>query len=236
MLCHSLLVPFFAALVPVSAHFELNYPTVRGFNEDNLGTGPCGGFDTPTSERTSVSTTSLVLALRMGHDENAVQVLMGMGDNPGNNFNITLVSTFREEGLGEFCLPDIPLPSNLGIMDGMNATIQVVTNGDPAGGLYNCADITFTTGTVNPPSQCTNGTGVNASPFPSQAAARNANESTPQGQAQSGSTSETGSSSQSGSATGSSTAATSTPTGKAAAASVGWGLLGAVFLGAAALL
>lgn len=134
---HQSLLALFAALLPVSAHFELNYPTVRGFNEDNTGTAPCGGFDTPASERTPISTTSLALALRMGHDQNAVQVLMGMGDNPGNNFNITLLPTFRQEGLGEFCLPEIPLPSNLGIMDGMNATIQVVTNGDPTGGLYN---------------------------------------------------------------------------------------------------
>lgn len=132
-----LLAAFSAALLPVSAHFELSYPAVRGFNEDNSGTGPCGGYDTPASDRTSVSTKSLAIALRMGHDEKAVQVLLGLGDNPGNNFNITLVPTFRQEGLGEFCLPDIAIPSDLGIMDGMNATLQVVTNGDPNGGLYN---------------------------------------------------------------------------------------------------
>jgi hypothetical protein len=137
MILQILLVALCAVLLPVSAHFELTYPTVRGFNEDNAGTGPCAGFDTPASDRTSVSTTSVAVALRMGHDEQAVQVLLALGDNPGNNFNITLVPTIRQEGLGEFCLPDIPFPSDLGIMDGMNASIQVVTNGDPNGGLYN---------------------------------------------------------------------------------------------------
>jgi hypothetical protein len=45
--------------------------------------------------------------------------------------------------------------------DGMNATIQVVTNGDPAGGLYNCADITFSSTAAQPASGvCTNQTGV----------------------------------------------------------------------------
>jgi hypothetical protein len=137
MLVQYFLVAFSAALVPVSAHFNLNYPAARGFNDDKLPDGPCGGFDTPASKRTPVSTSSMTVDLKMGHDQNAVQILLGLGDNPGNNFNFTLVRTFRQEGLGEFCLKDIPLPTDLGIKDGMNATLQVVTNGDPNGGLYN---------------------------------------------------------------------------------------------------
>lgn len=141
MLLQILIVALSAVLLPVSAHFELTYPTVRGFNEDKSGTGPCGGFDTPAADRTSVSTRSVAVALKMGHDEKAVQILLALGDNPGNNFNITLVPTFRQEGLGEFCLPDVPLPSNLGIIDGMKASLQVITNGDPKGGLYNVRPI-----------------------------------------------------------------------------------------------
>jgi hypothetical protein len=137
MLLQILIVALSAVLLPVSAHFELTYPAVRGFSEDNSGSGPCGGFDTPAADRSSVSTTSVTIALRMGHDEKAVQILLALGDNPGNNFNITLVPTFRQEGLGEFCLPDIQFPSDLGITDGMNGSLQVVTNGDPNGGLYN---------------------------------------------------------------------------------------------------
>ena len=55
------------------------------------------------------------------------------------------------------------LPSGLNITDGMNATIQVQTNGDPDGGLYNCADITFSASVAGPDSGvCVNGTGVSA--------------------------------------------------------------------------
>ena len=32
------------------------------------------------------------------------------------------------------------MPADLGIKDGDNATIQVVTNGDPNGGLYNVSN------------------------------------------------------------------------------------------------
>ena len=46
-------------------------------------------------------------------------------------------------------------------MDGMNATIQVVTNGDPNGGLYNCADVTLMAGADGPDDGiCSNATGV----------------------------------------------------------------------------
>lgn len=225
-----LLFTLSAALLPVSAHFSLRYPAVRGDNEDDLGKAPCGAFDTPSSSRTPVSTSSLAIDLEMGHDQSAIQVLLGLGNNPGNNFNITLLPTFRQEGLGQFCLPEIPIPAGLGIMDGMNATLQVVTNGDPNGGLYNCADVTFSTETVTPPSQCRNGTGVTANPFPPEAAARNANESTPEGESQSGS------SGQSPSVTDSGAAETSQSTGDASAARLGLGLLGITLLGAVALL
>ena len=137
VLIQPLLVALSVLLLSVSAHFDIEYPASRGSSHDNQGTGPCGGLDTPSAERTPVSTTSLTLALEIGHDESAVQILLGLGDNPGSNFNITLVPTFRHEGLGDFCLGDISLPADIGIMDGMNATLQVVTNGDPTGGLYN---------------------------------------------------------------------------------------------------
>lgn len=221
-----ILLSISTALLPVSAHFSINYPAGRDTSAENLGNGPCGGSDAPSAERTRVSTTSLTVDLEMGHDQKAVQLLLGLGDNPGSNFNITLLQTFRQEGFGQFCLRDVPVPSDVGIVDGTNATLQVVTNGDPIGGLYNCADITFTTGTVDSPAQCANGTGVTASPFPSEAANRNANESTSEGQPQDGSSSENGN------PTSSTTGSAGTATGEATAARVGWVMLGAAVLGA----
>lgn len=56
------------------------------------------------------------------------------------------------------------LPSGLNISDGTQATIQVVTNGDPDGGLYNCADIIFSSTATNPDSSvCKNATAVTVS-------------------------------------------------------------------------
>jgi len=76
----------------------------------------------------------------------------------GSAFNTILRPTFKEQGLGSFCLTGLSIPSS---MDGMNATIQVVTNGDPFGGLYNCADVTLSATASGPGNGvCKNGTGV----------------------------------------------------------------------------
>jgi len=143
-----------------SAHFKLDYPPARGFNEDNLVNFPCGGFDTPSTTRTPWPLKNGSIALDMGHINANIEVLLGLGDNPGVAYNTVIKQTFQETGLGNFCLTGLTIPDGVNVTAGMNATIQVVTNGDPDGGLYNCADITFVE-TADAPS-CTDGKGVSA--------------------------------------------------------------------------
>ena len=128
------------ALLPlVSAHFKLVYPAARGFDEDILGTFPCGGQNTVSSNRTEFPISGAPIQLLMGHTAAKVQVLMALGNDPGSNFNITLLPTVQEQGPQNFCIGAgaLQFPASLNITAGMNATIQVVTNGDPSGGLYN---------------------------------------------------------------------------------------------------
>lgn len=146
----------------VSSHFTLKSPIPRGFDEDKLGNFPCGGQDT-VGDRTPWPIKGGPIQLNMEHDEANVQVLLGLGNDVGNHFNIVLQPTVSERGLGDFCLGDVVIPASLGVKDGQNATIQVVTNGDPNGGLYNCADITFQTSAQG--GQCNNGTGVGATTY-----------------------------------------------------------------------
>ncbi|KAK2803681.1 hypothetical protein FQN50_006897 [Emmonsiellopsis sp. PD_5] len=221
----STLLPLSLLPLLAAAHFDLTTPKSRGSNHDSQSEFPCGGAS--PSKRTSLSLDDpqLSIAVKMGHDQNAVQVLLALGTDPGTNFNITLLDTFRQAGLGDFCFPPIKLTEELlgtPLTEGMNATLQVVTNGDPTGGLYNCADLTFASiTTLTVPTTCKNGTGVTAKPFSGEAAARNANESTPNGQAQSG-----GSDPESPSSTGA-----AMPLQTAA-----WGVMGAAVLGGVALL
>ncbi|CDM27365.1 hypothetical protein DTO013E5_8480 [Penicillium roqueforti] len=228
----------FTAIVPLAAaHFKLMYPTSRGFDEDTMPNFPCGGMS-QSSNRTKLplSGGSFPVALQMHHSQTAVEVLLALGSDPGDNFNIVLSPTFQVNGLGEFCLPHVEINEKLigrNLTNGMNATLQVQTNGDPSGGLYACADIQFSSDvTYQTPSACSNNTNLAATAFPEASAARNANESTAEGQAQSGSSS---------SSTSTSTASTSTSTSTSNGAAVpmqtaAWGFIGAALVGGLAVL
>ena len=129
---------FLLSLLPLTlSHFTLDSPKARGFDEDKLGTFPCGSQDTVSDSRTPFPLTGGPIQLSMEHDQSAVQVLIGMGNNPGEAFNTVLLKTLQENGIGKFCLGDVVIPTDLGVKQGDNATLQVVTNGDPTGGLYN---------------------------------------------------------------------------------------------------
>ncbi|KAF2237913.1 hypothetical protein EV356DRAFT_363035 [Viridothelium virens] len=157
------------ALLPLaSAHFKLNYPAARGFDEDTLPTFPCGGQNNVSPNRTMWPVGGPI-QLDMGHISTNVQVLLGMGNDPGSNFDTILVPTFHVNGLNNFCLGMVDLPSGLNMTDGMNATIQVVTNGDDGpGGLYNCADVTLTNTPLDSTAysqNCMNSTHVTSQPL-----------------------------------------------------------------------
>ncbi|KAF9884475.1 hypothetical protein FE257_001736 [Aspergillus nanangensis] len=227
------------ALAPlVASHFTLKYPASRGEDEEKMSQGPCGGLSL-SSKRTQISLDdgSFPLALEMGHAETALDVLLALGDDPGSNFNITLKSLFRVEGLGAFCVPSISFDESVvgvKLADGMNATVQVQSNGDPSGGLYACADIQFSSKTTgDQPSSCKNNTGVTATPFTGSAAKLNANESTAEGQPQSGSDGHSHSHGGDSSTTG--PAATSTG-GAVPLETAAWGMLGAAVVGGLAIL
>ncbi|KAH8800051.1 expression library immunization antigen 1 [Hyaloscypha sp. PMI_1271] len=148
----------FASLA--SAHFNLDYPAARGFDEDTLGTFPCGGQNTVSTNRTSFPISGGSIALTMGAIDANVAVYIGFGSAVGSAFNTVVRPTFTEQGLGNFCMTWIDIPGGSSL-EGMQATIQVVTNGDPDGGLYNCADVTLSASASGPASGvCKNGTGV----------------------------------------------------------------------------
>lgn len=129
-------VLFSLLISQASAHFKLDYPVARGFDEDLLINFPCGGQNSVSPNRTAWPITGGPINLNMGHDRANIQVLLSLGNDPGINFNITLLPTIQEQGLGEFCLKNVSVPAGIA-KEGTNATIQVVSNGDPSGGLYN---------------------------------------------------------------------------------------------------
>ncbi|RDW72578.1 uncharacterized protein DSM5745_07750 [Aspergillus mulundensis] len=234
-------------LLPLTtAHFSLTYPTPRGTDTKTMAQFPCGGLS-PSPNRTQISldSPSFPVALDMGHDQTAVQILLGLGSAPGPNYNVTLRKTFRVEGLGGFCIPDVELSEDvLGarLVDGLEVTLQVVSNGHPSGGLYACADLQLVSGSVPGPSDsvCANNTGITAVAFTGAAADRNANASTADGEAQSGDSGhEHGNGNSTGSDNETATADADSPTSTDAASAIqtaAWGVLGAVVVGGLAVL
>ncbi|KAK7894934.1 hypothetical protein LTR67_005673 [Exophiala xenobiotica] len=219
------------------AHFELVFPSSRGTDDENQASFPCGGYS-QTQNRTLVPLTSIPVALNLGHTEGLIQITLAIGNEVGSSFNYELLPTIREMGPGDFCLPSLAVPSDLNITDGTNATIQVITNSHDGSGLYNCADITFTSTEAESPSACTNGTGISATPLAANEYTY-ANESSSSHEGHSGSSSSSASASATGSATSTAASASATGAGEGSGASmlsIGWGVLGAAVLAGVAAL
>ncbi|OCL11479.1 hypothetical protein AOQ84DRAFT_188204 [Glonium stellatum] len=179
------------SLIPLSsAHFLLNWPPARGFDDSTSSNFPCGGFNTVSSNRTTWPATGGPIQLDMHHTQTDVEVLIALGSDPGVNYNIVMRPTFLQQGLGNFCVGMVSVPSGVNITEGMPATIQVVSNGDEAGsgGLYQCADVTLTLTPLSSSdysSHCANGTGITTQSISNSNV--NANETFPSGGATSAS-------------------------------------------------
>lgn len=120
-----------------TAHFLVTWPPARGFDDDNQPTFPCGGFNDANQTRTMWPMNGAPIQMDMHHTQSNVQILLGLGNNPGSAFNYVLRPTVAEQGPNNFCAGMVVANmAGMNITEGMNATIQVVTNGDPNGGLY----------------------------------------------------------------------------------------------------
>lgn len=159
------------SLVLAQAHFTLNYPPSRGFNEGNE-VNFCDGFNNPSANRTEfpIGGTGIVT---ITSEHPMAELLVGLStlNDPTmfTDFNHTqngtaypfLVPFIVMHAQGDACLP--VNPSSLGISevhDGANATIMVQFDG-PDGVLYQCADIVLSANATVPSSvKCDNATGA----------------------------------------------------------------------------
>jgi len=145
-----------------TAHFGLEYPEWRS---NTLGSGhnysqwtyPCtlrpplprraaanpfpSGAGVPGDiqggNRTDWPLTGGSVVLDLHHPWTYLFINLGLGANV-TNFNYTLTPQFlNATGNGTLCLPTLALPTDLKVVDGTQASIQVVTVGDSGSSLYN---------------------------------------------------------------------------------------------------
>ncbi|GAA5982114.1 hypothetical protein JCM11641_000592 [Rhodosporidiobolus odoratus] len=143
-------LPFLA-----SAHFTLDYPPTRGFDED-LEPQFCGGFSSPSSSRTPFPLSGSAPVLIDSHHPSAdVAVLLSFNENPTSFADFNQTSSGQEYGFlsgfgtitnsGEFCFNvDVASLGVDGIENGTVATLQVEFNGGD-GVLLQCADLILVT-------------------------------------------------------------------------------------------
>ncbi|EGG01765.1 Hypothetical protein MELLADRAFT_38921 [Melampsora larici-populina 98AG31] len=151
----SILMALFAAHL-ISAHFTLDFPATRGFDEDKEASF-CGGFSVPTnsSGRTKFPLSGLAPVRITSHHQKAeVTILLSVKPNPTSLSDFKtkgqsncLMSYTTIVGQGKFCfMVDV---SNLASkitpapVEGSLATIQVLFNGGD-GILYQCTDVVLT--------------------------------------------------------------------------------------------
>ncbi|CAO3657088.1 unnamed protein product [Mucor hiemalis] len=157
----------------VLAHFQLLYPASRGFDETKEPTVPCGGFDTVQSKRTLVPLKNAFVEIDSEHTSYTYTVSVLVNNNPAvadfSTKNLTEVASGNRNYPQNACL-SLDLSKNPSIVNGANATIQVVFNGGD-GSLYQCTDVTFAD--VAPSfntSMCVNADGSKAAPAASTSA------------------------------------------------------------------
>ncbi|KAK4096824.1 hypothetical protein N658DRAFT_527458 [Parathielavia hyrcaniae] len=163
-----------AAASVTQAHFGIDYPAMRA---NTLGSSrnssysqwlqPCAGVPGNLTDRpiTPWPLEGGSLKLELHHKWTYIFINLGLGPDVGN-FNYTLTNPFwNSTGNGTLCVPKLALPADLPIMDGSQASLQVVTVGDSGNALYNCADIVFSVNaTALEGDACTNSTGMTLAP------------------------------------------------------------------------
>ena len=106
---------------------------------------PCGGMPTSTN-RTKWPVGGGAIAVQpgwfQGHQTAFFYVNLGLGTVPPNMSNVMvppfeIVGPTKNPYPGTFCLPQVPLPANLTVNVGDNATIQIIETAVHGAALYN---------------------------------------------------------------------------------------------------
>lgn len=159
---YSLAIVLAAATAAVEAHYSVTYPFWRGDSFKTQWEYPCGGVDQSISgkNRTLWPLDGGAIAFKPGHHWAQTQINIGLGEEV-ISFPTVLYAPFNQTGNGTFCFPEVPIPEKIraNITEGTKATIQVIQIASNGAGLFNCADIEFSSKAVAPPKEvCFNST------------------------------------------------------------------------------
>jgi len=148
-----------AMISPSAAHFMLNYPPTIGFDDSLEGTPPCGSFTVmfSTDNVTDFHVGGNAIAVTSIHPQATWLFRATLDLNATTNWT-SLLPAIQQTGLGDYCEPDVTVPSSWA---GQKGVIGVVQDA-PDGILFQCAAVNFVAGNQAPPDICKNVTGLSA--------------------------------------------------------------------------
>ncbi|KAN0067883.1 hypothetical protein V8E54_014130 [Elaphomyces granulatus] len=148
-----------AMISPSTAHFLLNYPPTIGFDDSLEGTPPCGSFTVmfSTDNVTDFHVGGNAIAVTSIHPQATWLFRATLDLNATTNWT-SLLPAIQQTGLGDYCEPDVTVPSS---WVGQKGVIGVVQDA-PDGILFQCAAVNFVAGNQAPLDICKNVTGLSA--------------------------------------------------------------------------
>ena len=138
------------AISPSTAHFLLNYPPTIGFDDSLEGTPPCGSFTVQfgTNNVTDFHVGGNAIAVTSIHPQ-ATWLFRATLDLTATSNWTSLLPAVQQTGLGDYCEPDVTVPSSWA---GQKGVIGVVQDA-PDGILFqvrSCFSSMFSSLTMNP--------------------------------------------------------------------------------------
>src|SRR5438876_5638294 len=115
------LIVLLLAVVPIFAHFTLDYPPPTGFDEDKEPTPPCGGFNPTVSNATNWPLSGGEIVIDSHHPQ---MTILYRAQLMGDNTWVNLTDGFLlMTGLGKLCIKSGAVPSDWNDKIGVVQTI-----------------------------------------------------------------------------------------------------------------
>jgi hypothetical protein len=166
-----------AMISPSTAHFLLNYPPTIGFDDSLEGTPPCGSFTVmfSTDNVTDFHVGGNAIAVTSIHPQATWLFRATLDLNATTNWT-SLLPAIQQTGLGDYCEPDVTVPSSWAGQKGVIGVVQDAPDGilfqvrfcfSPTSSSLTmnhlqCAAVNFVAGNQAPLDICKNVTGLSA--------------------------------------------------------------------------
>lgn len=124
-----ILLSLAVGVAQVNGHFNLNYPTTLGFDDDKESTGPCGGFEPSLDKTTDFHIGGDVIAVKTTHPKSNWYFRATTNATAGGGW-VNILPEIEQTGLGSYCEQNLKLPDSFAGKKGFVQAVQHAADGD----------------------------------------------------------------------------------------------------------